>query len=173
MSLGTRLASLDAARFVGRSAELGRLRPLLGADRPASVVLLHGPGGVGKSALLREFARQVLTRGYLDPAPTHELAAAELSLSRTSYFRHLRVAVGRVAIELGVRPSGTNAELSRRERRRPGRRRSAVTDRNRSGRRRRRRWPWYLDEDRCHRQLRQQACSPRGPLAVSTSSSTS
>ncbi|HYK30935.1 MAG TPA: hypothetical protein VEV63_03200, partial [Streptosporangiaceae bacterium] len=57
--------------------------------------------------------RQVLTRGYLDPAPTHEQAAAELSLSRTSYFRYLRVAVRRVAAELGVRPAGTNAEPRR------------------------------------------------------------
>lgn len=57
--------------------------------------------------------RQVLSRGYLDPAPTHEQAAAELSLSRTSYFRHLRVAVRRVAVQLGVRQVGTKAELSR------------------------------------------------------------
>ena len=53
------------------------------------------------------------TRGYLDPAPTHEQAAAELSLSRTSYFRYLRVAVRRVAVELGLRATGTNGELSR------------------------------------------------------------
>jgi hypothetical protein len=57
--------------------------------------------------------RQVLTRGYLDPAPTHEQAAAELSLSRTSYFRYLRIAVARVAVALGVGSTGTNAELSR------------------------------------------------------------
>jgi hypothetical protein len=49
---------------------------------------------------------RVLIRGYLDPAPTHELAAAELNLSRTAYFRQLRVAVERVAAQLGVRPPG-------------------------------------------------------------------
>jgi hypothetical protein len=46
---------------------------------------------------------RVLSRGYIDPAPTHELAAVELNLSRTTYFRSLRVAVGRVAAQLGVR----------------------------------------------------------------------
>jgi hypothetical protein len=46
--------------------------------------------------------RRVLVRGYLDPAPTHELAASELNLSRTGYFRQLRAAVARVAAQLGV-----------------------------------------------------------------------
>lgn len=41
--------------------------------------------------------RQVLVRGYLDPAPSHELAAEDLHLSRSSYFRRLRAAVERVA----------------------------------------------------------------------------
>jgi hypothetical protein len=64
VSLGTRLSSLDAARFVGRSAELQRLGSLLNPDPPASVVLLHGPGGVGKSALMREFARHASAKGW-------------------------------------------------------------------------------------------------------------
>jgi hypothetical protein len=45
---------------------------------------------------------RVLTLGYLDPAPTHEQAAVELGLSRTGYFRHLRAAVARVAVQLGT-----------------------------------------------------------------------
>jgi hypothetical protein len=65
------------------------------------------------SAREDQVLRQVLTRGYLDPSPTHEQAAAELSLSRTSYFRYLRVAVRRVAAELGVESAGTNAEPRR------------------------------------------------------------
>src|SRR5262249_18623240 len=56
---------------------------------------------------------RVLTRGYLDPAPTHEQAAVELGLSRTGYFRHLRAAVARVAAQLGVEPAGTNVAPSR------------------------------------------------------------
>jgi hypothetical protein len=49
-----------------------------------------------------QLLRRVLTRGYLDPAPTHEQAAVELGLSRTGYFRHLRAAVARVAVQLGT-----------------------------------------------------------------------
>jgi hypothetical protein len=63
-TLGTRLASRDAASFVGRPSELARLGQLLSPDPSASVVLLHGPGGVGKSALMREFARRAAARGW-------------------------------------------------------------------------------------------------------------
>jgi hypothetical protein len=41
--------------------------------------------------------RQVLVRGYLDPAPSQEVAADELHMSRSSYFRRLRSASERVA----------------------------------------------------------------------------
>jgi hypothetical protein len=53
--------------------------------------------------------REVLVRGYIDPAPTHELAADELHLSRTAYFRRLRHAVERVAAQLG---SPASSEVS-------------------------------------------------------------
>ena len=62
-TIGARLQARDAARFVGRAQELERLEALLGDDPPVSVVLLHGPGGVGKSALLREFGRRAAQRG--------------------------------------------------------------------------------------------------------------
>jgi AAA ATPase domain len=45
--------------------------------------------------------RRVLIRGYLDPAPSHELAAQELNLSRSAYFRRLKMAVERIAAHLG------------------------------------------------------------------------
>jgi hypothetical protein len=41
--------------------------------------------------------RRVLERGYLDPAPNHELAADELHLSRSTYFRRLRQASDQLA----------------------------------------------------------------------------
>ena len=41
--------------------------------------------------------RRVLVRGYLDPAPSHERAADELHMSRSSYFRRLRAASERIA----------------------------------------------------------------------------
>jgi hypothetical protein len=42
----------------------------------------------------------VLVRGYLDPAPSHELAADELHFSRSAYFRRLRSATLRLAEHL-------------------------------------------------------------------------
>ena len=41
--------------------------------------------------------REVLRRGYLEPAAGHEAAAEELYLSRSTYFRRLSRAVDRVA----------------------------------------------------------------------------
>jgi hypothetical protein len=44
--------------------------------------------------------RDVLTRGYLEPGPSHEQVAHDLSLSRAAYFRRLRAAADRVADHL-------------------------------------------------------------------------
>ena len=46
---------------------------------------------------------RVLVRGYLEPAPSHEQAAIDLSLSRAAYFRRLRAAAERVAEYLAAR----------------------------------------------------------------------
>ncbi len=64
-TLATRLADRDRERFVGREAELGLLERCLGEeDQPAAVVFVHGPGGIGKSTLLREFERRASARGW-------------------------------------------------------------------------------------------------------------
>jgi hypothetical protein len=47
--------------------------------------------------------RRVLIRGYIEPAPSHEQAAIDLSLSRAAYFRRLRAAAERVAEYLAAR----------------------------------------------------------------------
>jgi hypothetical protein len=49
---------------VGRRAELAQIDQLFVEDPPASVVLVHGPGGIGKSALLREIARRGREAGW-------------------------------------------------------------------------------------------------------------
>ena len=77
-TLGERVAQRDEVAFVGRRPQIERLEGLLVADPPASVAFLHGPGGVGKSTLLRELARRAERRGWhpfwvegreLPPAP--------------------------------------------------------------------------------------------------------
>jgi hypothetical protein len=51
--------------------------------------------------------RRVLIHGYLEPVPSHEQAALDLSLSRAAYFRRLRAAAERLAEYLAERRSGS------------------------------------------------------------------
>lgn len=50
--------------FVGRAALFAELRNWCGARAPASALLLHGPGGQGKSRVAEEFARQCRDEGW-------------------------------------------------------------------------------------------------------------
>ncbi len=78
-TLAARLEDRDRSRFIGRASEIAFLDQCLDADDPpASVVHICGPGGVGKSTLLREVARHARDRGIsvvaidgreLGPAP--------------------------------------------------------------------------------------------------------
>ena len=63
-TIGERLATADAARFVGRRAELERLEGLLVEVPERNIVLLHGSGGIGKSTLLRELVRRADRAGW-------------------------------------------------------------------------------------------------------------
>lgn len=64
-TLGARLALQDARRFVGRSRELSLIERVLTEEDPgACVVFVHGPGGIGKSTLLREVARRGALAGF-------------------------------------------------------------------------------------------------------------
>jgi hypothetical protein len=53
-----------AGRFVGRAAELELFQVALAAEIPPFALLhLHGPGGVGKTSLLQQFARLATSAG--------------------------------------------------------------------------------------------------------------
>jgi hypothetical protein len=64
VTLGTRMSRRDQAAFVGRAAELALVDELFVDDPPANVVLVHGPGGMGKSALLRQVAHRGREAGW-------------------------------------------------------------------------------------------------------------
>jgi hypothetical protein len=95
MASGTfadRLAATDAQRFVGRAAELDVLERLLSDDPERRIVFVHGPGGIGKSTLLRELRRRAEARGFdvvladardLDPVPGELEEAIEPAYSST------------------------------------------------------------------------------------------
>ena len=77
-TLGELIDRRERGRFVGRASELSLLEACLGNQPPASVVLVHGPAGIGKSALLRELARRARVAAWdvffvegreLPPAP--------------------------------------------------------------------------------------------------------
>jgi hypothetical protein len=112
----------DAPAHLGIGAEEVRaaLRNMQRPHRLAASPLARGRRSEQRAAHVREMLaqaaerafgdsederllRRVLIRGYLDPASSHEAAADELHMSRSSYFRRLRTAAERVAEYLGAR----------------------------------------------------------------------
>ena len=90
-TLASELESRDRERFVGRTAELIRLECALGEGRSPSVTLVHGPGGLGKSTLLRELGRRAQERGWQvfrvegrDLAPSPDALEDLLAPARTA-----------------------------------------------------------------------------------------
>ncbi|HET7461761.1 MAG TPA: AAA family ATPase [Longimicrobium sp.] len=83
--LADRLTALRRERFVGRNDERTLFRSALASDTPSFNVLhVVGPGGVGKTTLLREFAREAENAGAaawqldarnVEPSPDAFLAA--------------------------------------------------------------------------------------------------
>lgn len=63
-TLAKRLTERDHQRFSGREGELAFLGRCLSDDPPACVVFLHGPGGIGKSTVLREFERRAAAQEW-------------------------------------------------------------------------------------------------------------
>jgi Mrp family chromosome partitioning ATPase len=61
--LAHRLALAARAGFVGRTQECALFRTALAAGSTTAVIQIYGPGGVGKTMLLREFARLAAAAG--------------------------------------------------------------------------------------------------------------
>ena len=88
-TVADRLAAARQARFVGRRRELDLFAAALQAPEPPfSVLFVHGPAGIGKSALLHTYADQVRAGGAMpvlvgapgiDPGPAALLLAAVAS----------------------------------------------------------------------------------------------
>src|SRR5579859_358352 len=92
LRLADRLAVLRDKYFVGRAAELDRFRAALQQDageRPVAVLFVYGPGGVGKSVLLRQFGRVALATG----ATVIRLDARDLEPSPPGFMSALREAL--------------------------------------------------------------------------------
>src|SRR4051794_23542206 len=86
MRLGDRMVERENRRFVGRSAELETLRKLFDDEPAHSIVYLHGPGGIGKSTLLRQAVLTGEAKGWSahwiegrDLPPTPEALADALA----------------------------------------------------------------------------------------------
>ncbi len=84
--LGEVADQLDAERFVGRARPMELVANGLAGRSQHRVIHFHGPGGVGKSALLRAIARQARADGHavlvLDGrliTPTPDALAAEVA----------------------------------------------------------------------------------------------
>jgi AAA ATPase domain len=108
-TLAERLAWRDEQHFVGREPELEFFESLLVDEPSHQVVLVHGPGGIGKSTLLREVARRAEKRGYqstlvegreLAPVPGEiehalgDIASVELPLIMFDTYERMSAASG-------------------------------------------------------------------------------
>ena len=63
-TLASQIVHRESSAFVGRTRELLIADTLFGPDAPASVLLVHGRGGIGKSVLLREIRRRGVAAGW-------------------------------------------------------------------------------------------------------------
>uniref|UniRef100_UPI0015EF5241 ATP-binding protein n=1 Tax=Streptomyces albidus (ex Kaewkla and Franco 2022) TaxID=722709 RepID=UPI0015EF5241 len=70
VTIGDRVAG-QADRLVGRSRELALFGRVLAGTLDRNVLLVHGPGGIGKTELLRASLRKSGMDGYmfLRPGP--------------------------------------------------------------------------------------------------------
>lgn len=103
--LGDRLQAARRRHFVGRNAEKEFFRTALTAAEPAFYVLyIYGPGGVGKTSLLHEFAtvaQQAQAQAFyidarnVEPSPDSFLAALAIALGLTPPANPIEVLLAR------------------------------------------------------------------------------
>jgi hypothetical protein len=90
-SLADRLEQARHARFVGRNGELSLLESALSAETfPFFVLHIFGPGGVGKTTLLQEFA--LISERY-GARPVY-LDARHIDLSPDAFIKTLKTSLG-------------------------------------------------------------------------------
>ena len=108
-TVADRLKTARRRRFVGRAAELELFLGALAASEPSfSVLWLHGPGGVGKTALLGAFAESAEDAGVrvvsldlrtVEPSPPAFMAELGRALGRpTEAFPRDALAGGEPAV---------------------------------------------------------------------------
>ena len=89
--LANRLNAERHRRFVGRVAERDLFRSVLGSDEPSfNVLYVFGPGGIGKTSLLREFAYTCKEAGI----PAHYVDARNVEPSPDALMGALCSALG-------------------------------------------------------------------------------
>jgi hypothetical protein len=90
-SLADRLSAARHRQFVGRSAELSLFQSAFAsAELPFQILYIFGPGGIGKTTLLREFA---LACAGLQ-SPVYYLDARNIDPTPESFLDALRLALG-------------------------------------------------------------------------------
>ena len=62
-TIGEALAERDRRLFVGRERELAAFRSWLAGRHSPTMLVVTGPGGIGKSTLIRAFARDIQSAG--------------------------------------------------------------------------------------------------------------
>lgn len=98
MRMAERLRAARWRQFVGRTAELAMFAQVIASPEPPFVVLhIHGPGGVGKSTLLKAFAQQSEQNGVR----TLALDGREIEPTPEAFLGALRHAM---ALDVGATP---------------------------------------------------------------------
>ena len=83
------MADLDRDRFIGRSEYIRVGRRILDPNDQAVVLFVSGPGGIGKSSLVRNLAREAADTGW----STHWIDGREIGVDPDSIDRQIDIAI--------------------------------------------------------------------------------